>query len=1120
MNGSGTLTTPTAPRASSRIVSGRRRWRPWNTPNELLPFRIEDDVPRPGEPMVECGPIRLLGRLGVESAGALRTPPGAGLQVLLALLATSPGTPVDRDLLCTELWADAAMPRNPAASLHTRVTRLRDWLGIPRDGLVSATGAYTLLVDPSSVDLIRFHRAADAALGAVGPEALDAADEALAAWGGTPWPGLTSPRLDLSRQHAQARHHLVVETRVRGLLEVGRPLEAVDAVTPRVADEPDVEVWHALLVRALHDAGRPREATEVYLAARRHLREELAVDPGDELREAYRRLLLDRTRTSTPTPPPATRLVGRDEPLGRIAASLDADAVDGRIVVVEGEAGIGKSSLLAAARRVAAKHAATATGMWDESRTPMAAWFDALGLPPAGPAGAPVPWVRERLAELAVEGPVLVTLDDAHHADSASLAALSGLARHGVPPGVVVLVAARVPDVVPHPDWGSCRAELARVPETVALTLPDLPAAAVVELVGTRLGRLGPGAVERLAALVHHRAGGHPLHTTALLDVLVDQPDEAAATAAAARVPERLRAVLDHQIEQLDPTARRSLEALAVLRPVPLAALAAVLGRPALAVADDLRAAAGFRLVVADDATFDVRHELIGAAVLDLVPAPVRVALHRMRLAALGPDADAFVRLRHTLGAAPELDDRTVALARRDAGVAAYGRRALVEALDLLDTAAATLHHDPVLVVHRGLVLAALGRFDEADVVLDDAVSRALASRSPDPVLVVRAAVGDEPLGRSVSGDPRRLARLHRVRDLVLPPEARFELLVALLREESLVGTPRPALLAEMRRLADTPGTSTRTRARARALEVRQLVEGPEPAARRLELAEHGLELARRAGDPTVVLDARELLMTAALGAGDVEQAVALRETLAEEARRWHRPRLIWATRVLESALMLARGEFDEADAGAAASLQLGQELGVGDALAAFGVHLMIRNWMAGTADTLGDLAQQAATDNPALPAWAAAAAVARAQAGRYDEAAALLSGFRARRAATSSRLFDRPALCMASCAAWMLGDRVTARLVRESLPADPDAVVILGFGAVITGPAALFAGIAAMTLGETAVARTDVAAAEKLAVSLGWSPWADAAARLGTVLDGGAVALPLGMEGRGDGRR
>jgi predicted ATPase len=126
-------------------------------------------------------------------------------------------------------------------------------------------------------------------------------------------------------------------------------------------------------------------------------------------------------------------------------------------------------------------------------------------------------------------------------------------------------------------------------------------------MVGARLGRLGREAVARLATLVHRRAGGHPLHTTALLDVLVALPDEAAATAAVTEVPQRLRAVLDQQIDRLDRPTRRSLEALAVLRPVPLDALATVLDRSALAVADDLRAAPELRLVVAENDRSETR---------------------------------------------------------------------------------------------------------------------------------------------------------------------------------------------------------------------------------------------------------------------------------------------------------------------------------------------------------------------------------------------------------------------------------------------------------------------------------------------------------------------------------
>ncbi|MCD2187802.1 BTAD domain-containing putative transcriptional regulator [Actinomycetospora soli] len=1031
-----------------------------------------------------------------------RSPTSAAMQALLVLLASSPRTPVMLDTLAADLWADGKAPRNPGPTLHTRTTRLRDWLGIPREQLSSATGAYTLHLDPERVDHCRFHRLAGVALAAEDPATmLAAADGALAEWTGPPWPGVSTPRLDLLREHTLARHQHVLEVRVRALLGLGRALEAVDAVAPLALEAPDREAWHALLVTALHAAGRPRDAVEAFLAARRHLAEELGVGPGEELREAYRRVLLDRAAAVPTSGRPRRRIVGREAQLAAIAAATGDEDTQGRLVVVEGEAGIGKSTLLAAVREAASGR--VLRGAWDEGATPLTAWVEALGPPPDGPAGAPVPWVRRRLAELAADGPVLVTLDDAHRADSASLGALTGLVRQGLPPEVVVLVAARVPDVVVRPDWSACRADLVRDAAAIFLPLTELDPEAVVALARARLTGLPDGAVVRVAELVASRAGGHPLHVAALLDVLAGAPDETAALEAVGRVPDRLRAVFDHQLNALAPEARRAIEALAVLRPVPTPALAAVLGRRGLDVVEDLRAAAP-GLTAVDGERVDLRHDLVATAVRESVPTTLARELHRARLDHPQPEDDAYVRLRHVLGAG--LPAEQVGLARRDAGVLAYERRALAEALELLD--ACGREDDPVVDVHRGLVLAGLGRSEEADDLLDAALARA----DGDPGLVVKAAVGDEALGRTVSGDRRRLARLHRAEAVALPPRERFELLVALVREESLAGVARPDLVAELRDRAATPGATVAVRARARALEVRQLVEGPEPAARRLALAGDALDLALRTGDPTIVLDATELLLTAALGAGDVARALGLRETLAVEARRWHRPRLIWAAQVLESALLLARGSYDEARAAAQASLELGQELGVGDALPAFGVHLMISAWMTGTADTLGDLAVGAAAQNPTIPAWAAAAAVARARSGHRREACELLAAFRERRAATASRLFDRPALCMAASAAVSLHDRETAALVRAELPADPDAVVILGYGAVVTGPAALFAGLAAMVLGDHATARTDVAAAEKLATGLGWTPWAEAAARVGAVLDGEDVELPLGM--------
>lgn len=609
-----------------------------------------------------------------------------------------------------------------------------------------------------------------------------------------------------------------------------------------------------------------------------------------------------------------------------------------------------------------------------------------------------------------------------------------------------------------------------------------------------------------------HRAGGHPLHAAALLDVLAAQPDEAAAADAAGGVPDRLRALFEHQLARLPSRTRQALEALAVLRPVDLAALAGVLERRVLDVADDLRPAVDAGLALARSDRFVVRHELTAEAVHDAVPATTRTHLHHSRLRALTGDADPFVRLRHTLGAAALLAPTDVARARLDAGVAAYQQRALVEALALFEQAGADLDGDPALAVHRGLILAALGRPEEADDLLDAALDALPVTEDADH-LAVLAAVGDEPLGTVIDGDPRRLRRLRRVADRPLAPRRRLELLAALIREEGAHGAVVAGLLEEATALADAvSGDDPAATARVRALEARTLVDAPTPAADRLVVATDALALAQKTGDPDLCLDATELLMSASLGAGRVEQARKMRQVLENDARRRHRPRSMWVAHAAHAALLLAEGDGAASDAAAQHALALGQELAVPTATVAFGVHLFVLHWLAGTLTEVRDLAVQASATADNTAAWTAGAAVCEAVAGRPDAAQELLKEYR-RRSENPDLWFTRAAACIAASAAFRLHDQDAARAVRTVLAPDPAAIVLVGFGAAIIGPATLFTGLAAWTLGELGTARAELGQSAALATSLGWTPWADAATRLVEAVDAtGPVELPLGL--------
>ena len=149
-------------------------------------------------------------------------------------------------------------------------------------------------------------------------------------------------------------------------------------------------------------------------------------------------------------------LVGRDETLGRLRATFEhALAGRGRVVLVAGEPGIGKTAVLSVLAEDAADRSAVVTWgqCWDDSIAP-AFWpwtqvlrqLDDPTAPAAGRLlsspgqaaerdGTAVQFdifdaVRTLLVGVAERRGLFVVLDDLHWADEASIALLSFLARH------------------------------------------------------------------------------------------------------------------------------------------------------------------------------------------------------------------------------------------------------------------------------------------------------------------------------------------------------------------------------------------------------------------------------------------------------------------------------------------------------------------------------------------------------------------------------------------------------------------------------------------------------------------------------------------------------------------
>jgi DNA-binding SARP family transcriptional activator len=293
--------------------------------------------------------ISVLGPVEV-SAGGRPVAIGAGKpRALLAMLALHEGSTLSTDRLVEGLWGEQP-PATAAKMVQLCVSQLRRALPNGTDGaqIVTRGRGYELRLGGGGLDARRFER-----LIAEGRPR-----EALALWRGAPLADVADePFAAAEIRRLEELRLTAIELAIDGDLAAGRHREVVGELEALVAQEPLRERLHAQRMLALYRCGRQAEALDAYRQARRALVEAIGVEPGPELRRMQEAILRQDPSLESPAADPVELPPELDAgtPLAGRAAELDwlrehwraAHAGAGRLVLVAGERGIGKTRLAA-----------------------------------------------------------------------------------------------------------------------------------------------------------------------------------------------------------------------------------------------------------------------------------------------------------------------------------------------------------------------------------------------------------------------------------------------------------------------------------------------------------------------------------------------------------------------------------------------------------------------------------------------------------------------------------------------------------------------------------------------------------------------------------------------------
>ncbi|MCW8381395.1 AfsR/SARP family transcriptional regulator [Streptomyces justiciae] len=149
-------------------------------------------------------------------------------------------------------------------------------------------------MEKEQVDLHRFRRLVDMAQNAGAMRACELLEDALELWHGPPLSGVAGQWLpSTAGVYLEEERLSALEEHATATLETGRVRDAIRELTSLVVEHPLRERAASLLMTALHREGRRGDALTVFRDTRRHLVQELGIEPGSILRNTHQKILSD-----------------------------------------------------------------------------------------------------------------------------------------------------------------------------------------------------------------------------------------------------------------------------------------------------------------------------------------------------------------------------------------------------------------------------------------------------------------------------------------------------------------------------------------------------------------------------------------------------------------------------------------------------------------------------------------------------------------------------------------------------------------------------------------------------------------------------------------------------------